>query len=156
MAARVFASGLVVRDVPATLSNWRATSDIRATLADKGVVAMADIDTRRLTRILREKGAQNACLVAAGEDARIDEEAALAEARGFAGLQGMDLAKEVSTRSPYEWREGTWRLAGGSSSKPPPSTPLPRSASSPAECATFPPTTWAWVSGSTSVGSTAC
>jgi carbamoyl-phosphate synthase small subunit len=112
-AARVHASALVVRDVPSTFSNWRARSSLPDLLREQKVVAMAGIDTRRLTRILRDKGAQNACLVAAGDAAAIDEEAALAAARGFAGLQGMDLAREVSTGESYDWDEGTWRLDGG-------------------------------------------
>jgi len=112
-ASRVFASALVVRDVPATLSNWRARGSLRETLQDKQVVAMAGIDTRRLTRILREKGAQGACIVAADAGGSIDEDAALAAARGFPGLEGMDLAREVSTDAPYDWHEGTWRLDGG-------------------------------------------
>ena len=112
-ASRVFASALVVRDVPATLSNWRARGSLRETLQDKQVVAMAGIDTRRLTRILREKGAQGACIVAADAGGSIDEDAALVAARGFPGLEGMDLAREVSTDAPYDWHEGTWRLDGG-------------------------------------------
>jgi carbamoyl-phosphate synthase small subunit len=118
-ATRVFASGLVVRDVPATLSNWRARGSLREYLDDKGVVAMAGIDTRRLTRILRDKGAQNACLVAAADaGAGIDADAALEAARGFAGLEGMDLAREVSTDKAYDWHEGTWRLDEGFATVP--------------------------------------
>jgi carbamoyl-phosphate synthase small subunit len=112
-AARVFASALVVRDVPATISNWRARGTLQETLAEQRVVAMAGIDTRRLTRILREKGAQGACIVAADADGVIDEDAALTAARGFPGLEGMDLAREVSTDTPYDWHAGTWRLDGG-------------------------------------------
>jgi len=108
-SARVFAAGLVVRDVPASPSSWRATQDLPAYLAEQGVVAIADLDTRRLTRILREKGAQNGCLMA-GE---IDPERARAAARAFPGLAGMDLAKEVTTAAPYEWREGPWVLGRG-------------------------------------------
>jgi carbamoyl-phosphate synthase small subunit len=108
-SARVFAAGLVVRDVPALASNWRSTQDLPDYLAAQGVVAIADLDTRRLTRILREKGAQNGCLMAG----TIDPERALAAARAFPGLAGMDLAKEVSAAAPYEWREGPWTLDGG-------------------------------------------
>jgi len=108
-SARVFASGLVLRDVPARASNWRSTQDLQGYLGAKGVVAIADIDTRSLTRIVREQGAQSGCLMA-GE---VDLERALAAAQGFPGLAGMDLAKEVSTPAPYEWREGPWALGTG-------------------------------------------
>jgi carbamoyl-phosphate synthase small subunit len=108
-AARVFAAGLVVRDVPARASNWRSTQDLQGYLEAKGVVAIAELDTRRLTRILRERGAQNGCLMA-GE---IDLARALAAARAFPGLAGMDLAKEVTTGSAYQWRDGPWALGTG-------------------------------------------
>ena len=104
---RVHAAGLIVRDVPLLSSNWREEEALPQYLARQGVVAIADIDTRRLTRLLRDKGAQNGCLVAG---AAIDSEAALAAARGFAGLKGMDLAKVVSTTVSYEWREGSYDL----------------------------------------------
>ena len=106
---RVFAAGLVVRDVPALMSSWRARQTLPDYLAERNVVAIADIDTRRLTRILREKGAQNGCVMAGA----VDEAQALAAARAFPGLAGMDLAKEVTTREPYEWREGRWELGKG-------------------------------------------
>jgi carbamoyl-phosphate synthase small subunit len=108
-AARVFAAGLVVRDVPARASNWRSTQDLQGYLEAKGVVAIAELDTRRLTRILRERGAQNGCLMA-GE---VDPERALAAARAFPGLAGMDLAKEVTTGTAFEWRDGPWVLGTG-------------------------------------------
>ena len=108
-SARVFAAGLVVRDVPAMHSSWRSRGSLEQYLKANGVVAIADIDTRRLTRILREKGAQNGC-VAAGD---IDLDRALAAARAFPGLAGMDLAKVVSTATPYEWTEGAWQLGKG-------------------------------------------
>ena len=104
---RVHAAGLIVRDVPLLSSNWREEEDLPQYLARQGVVAIADIDTRRLTRLLRDKGAQNGCLVAG---TAIDAEAALAAARGFGGLKGMDLAKVVSTAASYEWREGSYDL----------------------------------------------
>ncbi len=107
---RIYASGLVVRDVPFVHSNFRASGDLGAYLKDRGVVAIAGIDTRRLTRILREKGAQNGC-IAAGEDASAEK--ALAEARAFPGLMGMDLAREVSVTRAYQWDEGSWSLAAG-------------------------------------------
>ncbi|WP_006788012.1 glutamine-hydrolyzing carbamoyl-phosphate synthase small subunit [Thiorhodospira sibirica] len=109
-SAGIHATGLVVRDVPALLSNWRSRESLGDYLMRHGVVAIAGIDTRRLTRILREKGAQNGCIMA-GEG--LDEADALAQARAFPGLQGMDLAKEVSTISPYVWDEGVWQLGLG-------------------------------------------
>jgi carbamoyl-phosphate synthase small subunit len=116
----VYAAGLVIRDLPATLSNWRSTSPLSEYLAGRGVVAIAGIDTRRLTRVLREKGAQNGCILAG--DA-IDEAQALGLARGFPGLKGMDLAKEVTTPVAYEWAEGTWALGQGHRARP--ATELP-------------------------------
>jgi len=109
-STRVWASGLVIRDLPARVSNWRSRMSLPEYLHKQRVVAIADIDTRRLTRILREKGAQNGC-IAAGKD--IDAEAAVAAARGFPGLKGMDLAREVTTHMPYEWAQGSWSLEGG-------------------------------------------
>ncbi len=109
-STHVWASGLVIRDLPARVSNWRSQMSLGDYLAQHKVVAIAGIDTRRLTRILREKGAQNGCIVA-GE--QIDADAAVAAARGFPGLKGMDLAKEVTTHTPYEWAQGTWTLEGG-------------------------------------------
>ncbi len=109
-ASGVFASGLVIRDLPLLASNWRSEMSLDEYLRKNKVVGIADIDTRKLTRILREKGAQNGCIVA-GDN--IDAEAALAAARAFPGLKGMDLAKEVSTHQPYEWAQGTWTLEGG-------------------------------------------
>jgi carbamoyl-phosphate synthase small subunit len=106
---RVYAAGLVIRDLPLLLSNWRSTQDLTGYLRDQGVAAIAGIDTRKLTRILRDKGAQNGCLMAG----RLDEGEALAQARAFPGLAGMDLAKVVSCRAPYEWSEATWTLGSG-------------------------------------------
>jgi carbamoyl-phosphate synthase small subunit len=107
-SARIFASGLVVRDLPARLSNWRSQEGLSDYLIRKDVIGLAGIDTRRLTRLLREKGAQNGCIMA-GE---IDEEAAITAARAFPGLNGMDLVKEVTTDQPYDWIEGAWLLDG--------------------------------------------
>lgn len=104
---RVWAAGLVIRDLPLVASNWRNTLPLSDYLRANNVVAIAGIDTRRLTRILREKGAQNGCILA-GDD--ISEEAAVAAARGFPGLKGMDLAKEVTTGERYEWRSSVWSL----------------------------------------------
>jgi carbamoyl-phosphate synthase small subunit len=109
-ASGVFASGLVIRDLPLLASSWRSHMPLDEYLRKNKVVGIADIDTRKLTRILREKGAQNGCIVAGGN---IDAEVALAAARAFPGLKGMDLAKEVSTRQPYEWAQGTWALESG-------------------------------------------
>ena len=104
---RIFATGLVVKDVPRLYSNFRGRESLPDYLARKGIVAIADIDTRRLTRILREKGAQRGCIMA-GEN--LSEAEALEAAKGFAGLQGMDLAKEVTTDANYSWNEGSWQL----------------------------------------------
>jgi carbamoyl-phosphate synthase small subunit len=108
-AARIHASGLVVRDCPRTASNWRSQQPLDHYLRERGVVALAGVDTRRLTRLLREKGAQNGCIMAGDLP---DADAALALARAFPGLQGMDLARVVSVAAPYEWDEGVWRLTG--------------------------------------------
>ncbi len=105
---QVFASGLVIRDLSQTVSNWRSTHSLAEFLKANNVVAIADIDTRKLTRILREKGAQNGC-IASGTD----ENAALAAARSFAGLAGMDLAKEVSCSEEYNWSQREWNLTTG-------------------------------------------
>ena len=105
---QVFASGLVIRDLSLTVSNWRSQQSLPDYLKANNVVAIAGIDTRKLTRILREKGAQNGC-IATGTD----EAAALEAARSFAGLAGMDLAQVVSCDKPYEWTEGVWDLATG-------------------------------------------
>ncbi|WP_419712098.1 glutamine-hydrolyzing carbamoyl-phosphate synthase small subunit [Pseudomonas sp. NFX224] len=104
---RVWSAGLVIRDLPLVASNWRNTMSLSDYLKANNVVAIAGIDTRRLTRILREKGAQNGCIMA-GDN--ISEEAAIAAAQGFPGLKGMDLAKVVSTKDAYEWRSTVWDL----------------------------------------------
>ena len=104
-----FAAGLVIRDLPLRAENWRMQESLPDFLKRFGVVAIAGIDTRQLTRLLRDKGAQAGCLMA-GE---IDEAKALSAARAFPGLAGMDLARVVSTEAPYEWRDGgTWSLEG--------------------------------------------
>ena len=106
---RVYAEGLVIRDLPRLHSNWRARGDLASYLKSNKIVGIADIDTRKLTRILREKGAQNGCLMAGD----VDVDAALKKARAFPGLAGMDLAKVVTTQKPYEWHEGGWDLGKG-------------------------------------------
>ena len=103
-AAKVFANGLVIRDLPLLASSWRNQESLSDYLIRHGIPAIAGIDTRKLTRLLREKGAQNGCLMAGN----IDEAAALASARAFPGLAGMDLAKEVSCAKAYEWTDATW------------------------------------------------
>ncbi len=110
---RIHAAGLVVRDVPSLISSWRARESLPAYLERSGVVGIADLDTRKLTRLLREKGAQNGCLIAGDAIVAADLERALKQARQFPGLAGMDLAKVVTTASKYEWREGVWRLGKG-------------------------------------------
>ena len=108
-SARVYAEGLVVRDLPRLHSSWRAKEGLGSYLTRNKIVGIADIDTRKLTRILREKGAQNGCLMAG----KVDLDLALSEAKSFPGLAGMDLAKGVSTKEPYEWREGRWEAGSG-------------------------------------------
>jgi carbamoyl-phosphate synthase small subunit len=106
---RIHAAGLVVRDVPRLHSNFRAGLSLPDYLKSQNIVAIADIDTRRLTRILREKGAQNGCIMAGS----VDEAKALEAARAFPGLAGMDLAKVVSAPAAYEWNETEWKLGRG-------------------------------------------
>ncbi len=103
----VHAAGLIVRDVPRRASSWRCTESLPEYLNRHGTVAIADIDTRRLTRILRDKGALSGCIMA-GEN--VDAEAALAKARAFSGLDGMDLAKVVGTTKSYGWNQGVYDL----------------------------------------------
>ena len=110
---RVHAAGLVIRDLPRLHSNWRAEQTLDAYLKQNGIVAIADIDTRKLTRLLRTKGAQNGCLTTELRAGEVDEKKALVEAKAFPGLAGMDLAKVVSTREPYEWTEGSWERGKG-------------------------------------------
>ncbi len=106
---RVYAAGLVVRDLPRLHSSWRSPQTLDSFLKEQNVVAIADIDTRRLTRLLRSQGAQSGCLMAG----KIDTGQAMREARGFPGLARMDLAKVVTTRKRYEWSEGRWELGRG-------------------------------------------
>jgi carbamoyl-phosphate synthase small subunit len=111
-SSAIWATGLVIRDLPLMASNYRNEQGLQEYLESRGIVAIADIDTRRLTRILRAKGAQNGCLMA-GDD--VDEARALAQARGFAGLKGMDLAKEVTAQQAYPWLQGSWQWDKGHS-----------------------------------------
>ena len=105
---QVWAAGLIIRDLPLLASNWRNKESLPDYLQRTGTVAIADIDTRRLTHILREKGAQNGCILT-GDD--VDEQKALELARAFPGIKGMDLAKEVSVKEPYAWRAGVWDIS---------------------------------------------
>jgi carbamoyl-phosphate synthase small subunit len=105
----VHACGLIIRDLPLMASNFRNTQSLSDYLKANNVVGIADIDTRKLTRILREKGAQAGCIMVGD----LDEAKALAEAKAFPGLKGMDLAKEVTTDKAYQWRNGSWKLVGG-------------------------------------------
>jgi len=109
-SSQVFVSGLIIRDLPLVVSNWRATENLSDYLIRHKIVAIAGIDTRQLTRHLRKHGAMKACVVA-GEN--IDAEKSVKTAKSFAGLVGMDLAKEVSTSSAYNWADGTWDIEGG-------------------------------------------
>ena len=109
-SSAIHACGLVIRDLPLLASNFRNQQSLDAYLAANNVVGIANIDTRKLTRILREKGAQAGCIMAG--DA-VDEAKALELAKDFPGLQGMDLAKEVTTKESYSWTKKTWSLVGG-------------------------------------------
>ncbi|MBS0545100.1 MAG: glutamine-hydrolyzing carbamoyl-phosphate synthase small subunit [Proteobacteria bacterium] len=112
-STRVHAAGLVIRDLPLLPSNFRMDQRLDAYLRAENVVAIAGIDTRRLTRVLREKGTQAGCIVTAAEPGALDAEAAIAAARGFPGLAGMDLAKVVCTEEAYDWAETEWALGRG-------------------------------------------
>ena len=107
---KVWANGLIIRDLPLLHSNFRSEQSLSEYLQQHNVVAIADIDTRKLTRILRDKGAQNGCILA-GEN--ITEEEAIAKAREFGGLNGLDLAKECCDPEGFEWTEGSWALGNG-------------------------------------------
>ncbi|MBO9481933.1 MULTISPECIES: glutamine-hydrolyzing carbamoyl-phosphate synthase small subunit [Gammaproteobacteria] len=108
---QIQAAGLIIKDLPLLASNWRSKMSLDDYLKSRNIVAIAGIDTRRLTRILREKGAQNGCILAGDAlTGKAAEAKALARAREFPGLKGMDLAKEVTTDQPYTWTEGVWNL----------------------------------------------
>lgn len=113
-SSQVYANGLVIRDLPRLANNWRNTQNLDDYLKENNTVAVADIDTRQLTRILREKGAQSGCIVT-GDN--IDADSAVAAAQAFPGLKGMDLAKEVTTGEPYLWQQAEWSLASGYQNK---------------------------------------
>ncbi|HEY5718034.1 MAG TPA: glutamine-hydrolyzing carbamoyl-phosphate synthase small subunit [Motiliproteus sp.] len=109
-STRIWSAGLVIRDLPLLASNWRNQKSLDQYLRDNNIIGIADIDTRRLTRILREKGSQSGCIMAGDE---IDEAEAIAAAQAFPGLKGMDLAKEVTVEQAYEWAESTWQRGVG-------------------------------------------
>ncbi len=111
----VFASGLVIRDLPLLASSWRMAKTLPDYLQQHKVVAIADIDTRKLTRLLRDKGAQRGCIMAGKT---VDVDVAKTAIQGFPGLQGMDLAKEVTTKQTYEWTENVWQLGIGHTQAP--------------------------------------
>jgi carbamoyl-phosphate synthase small subunit len=112
-SSAVHAQGLIIRDLPLIASNYRSTESLSDYLKRHNVVAIADIDTRKLTRLLREKGAQNGCIITGSVDGSLpDAQLALEKARAFPGLKGMDLAKEVTTRESYAWTQGSWTLMG--------------------------------------------
>lgn len=113
-SGRIWAKGLIIRDLPLLASNFRNQRSLSQYLQDHNILGIADIDTRKLTRILREKGAQNGCIMAGD----LDEQKALELARAFPGLKGMDLAKEVTVKTAYEWQEGSWALGQGHRAAP--------------------------------------
>jgi len=119
-STKIWAKGLVIRDLPLLASNFRNQQSLSEYLQARNILGIADIDTRRLTRILRDKGAQNGCIMAshALNETPINEIEAIAKAKAFAGLKGMDLAKEVSTKQNYEWLSSTWSLTEGYQSHP--------------------------------------
>jgi len=110
---RVWTSGLVIRNLPLLASNWRCEQTLDEFLRQQNVVAIADIDTRHLTRLLRDKGPLNGCLLSGAELERLGEDAAIEAARNFPGLKGMDLARQVSIDKPLRWTSGEWQLDSG-------------------------------------------
>jgi carbamoyl-phosphate synthase small subunit len=112
---KIWAKGLVIRDLPLLASNFRSEKSLSEYLEENNILGIADIDTRRLTRILRDKGAQNGCIIASNtlDNIPLDESVALGKAQAFAGLKGMDLAKEVTCDEVYQWTDGSWVLGEG-------------------------------------------
>jgi carbamoyl-phosphate synthase small subunit len=110
---QIFASGLVIRDLPLFASNWRKQMSLQEYLCKKGVVAIAEIDTRKLTRVLRDQGSQNGAILCGDDLGPDDVQRALEAAKAFEGLKGMDLAKEVSATETYTWEEGSWHIENG-------------------------------------------
>ena len=109
----IWAKGLVIRDLPLLASNFRNEQNLSDYLKARNILGIADIDTRKLTRILREKGAQNGCIMTVDAITESAETDALAQAKAFPGIKGMDLAKVVSTKEQYQWTEGSWELGKG-------------------------------------------
>ncbi len=109
----VWASGLVIRDLPMLASNWRKQQSLEDFLSERGVVAIAEIDTRRLTRVLRDQGPLNGAILSGEELAVIGEAGAVSLAKAFPGLQGMDLARVVGAKNLYRWDESVWSLGSG-------------------------------------------
>ena len=117
---RIFAAGLVIRDLPRLASNFRAQGELSKYLSDSDVVGICDIDTRKLTRLLREKGAQNGCIMADAHLRSEDESEALRRARTAPSMAGLDLAKAVTCKAPYDWSSSTWALGAGYQPAPSP------------------------------------
>lgn len=112
-SSAVWSAGLVIRDLPILASSWRSQMSLSKYLKKNNIVAIADIDTRKLTRVLREQGSQNGCIVASPDLSDEHGARAIEQAKNFPGLQGMDLAKRVTTKEVYQWREGSWQLGKG-------------------------------------------
>lgn len=114
-STKIWAKGLIIRDLPLMASNFRSEQSLSQYLEDNNILAIADIDTRRLTRILRDKGAQNGCIIATNvlDEVDLDQSLALNKAKAFGGLKGVDLAKEVTCDKAYAWTEGSWVLGQG-------------------------------------------
>ena len=112
-AQKIFASGLVIRNLPLLASSWRKQKTLQEYLEEHGILAIADIDTRKLTRVLRDEGSQGGAIIAGESVSATEIESALVQAKAFEGLRGMDLAKEVTTSEQYPWLEGSWRLGKG-------------------------------------------
>ena len=113
-SSQIYTTGLIIRDLPKMANNWRNTQNLDDYLKAYNVLAIANIDTRQLTRLLREKGAQKGCLVS-GDN--IDAKAAIEDAKGFAGIKGMDLAQKVTTTEAYSWNQSVWSLSQGYAEK---------------------------------------
>jgi len=112
-SSQIWAAGLVIRDLPLLASNWRMEMSLNEYLKLKNVVAIAEIDTRKLTGILRDQGSQKGAIIAGDELSEADVAGALAAAKSFAGLEGMDLAREVTSQAAYSWNEGSWKMGQG-------------------------------------------
>ncbi len=112
-SSNVWASGLVIRDLPVISSNWRKQQSLDEFLKERNVIAIAEIDTRRLTRLLRDKGPLNGAIVSGVELEKLGEEGAVNLAKAFPGLKGMDLAKEVTVSESYQWRDSVWDIKEG-------------------------------------------